>query len=283
MRILPILVGLALLLWMLLGAWWMSTNRADCLGEKTVTNTPIEENISTAEERLPDTSPLTTDDAFVISDGSFNASAPQGIRFGLSNNMPVMSTPTGTALENLATYLSGNADRQLTLVGKYRADEENTTNFLNLGLARAGAVKERLVTMGAAANRIDLSGLQIEDGEVRNDTLLNGIDFRFKALETLDSDEAITTLRSTILAEPAIIYFATASANVNLEETFRTKVQNLKTYLRAVGDATVTVSGHTDNVGNVASNTTLSERRAAQIKDYLTQQGFDRDRISDIS
>jgi outer membrane protein OmpA-like peptidoglycan-associated protein len=260
---------------MLLGAWWMSTNRADCLGGDKAF---IEETVIT--ESPPTTLPTVSDDAFIINDGSFRATAAQGIQFALSDDTPIIGAPANTALNELAIYLATNAERQLTLLGEYQSDEQNNTNFLNLGLARAGAVKIQLINMGAVADRIALRGMQVDDSEVRNDTLLNSIGFRFSAMETLDSDEDITNLRSTILAEPAIIYFATASANVNLDEAFQVKIQNLKTYLRAVDDATVTVSGHTDNVGNVASNTALSERRAAQIKEYLVGQGFAADRIS---
>lgn len=275
MRTLPILVGLGLLLWMLLGAWWMNNNRADCLGFDATSTTTIEENITPAVAPPP-----ASTDAFSITDEGFRASAPQGILFGLSNNTPIISNPTNEALQQLATYMNGKAERKVTLLGTYSSDEENTTNFLNLGLARAGAVKERLVGMGVASSRIELNGVQTDDVEVRNDTLFNGLDFRFANITTLGSDDDINKLKTEILIEPATIYFATNSANVNLEERFKVKVQNLKTYLRSVEGTTVTVSGHTDNVGNTASNIALSQRRAAQVKDYLVQQGFEESRIN---
>ena len=42
----------------------------------------------------------------------------------------------------------------------------------------------------------------------------------------------------------------------------------------------MSVGGHTDSVGTDAYNQTLSERRAASVKDYLVGQGVDGSRLS---
>ena len=41
----------------------------------------------------------------------------------------------------------------------------------------------------------------------------------------------------------------------------------------------LTINGHTDNVGKPASNQTLSEKRAAAVKDYLVKKGIGADRM----
>ena len=45
-------------------------------------------------------------------------------------------------------------------------------------------------------------------------------------------------------------------------------------------DLRVSVEGHTDSVGSVAYNQTLSERRAKTVRDYLVSQGIDASRIT---
>ena len=45
-------------------------------------------------------------------------------------------------------------------------------------------------------------------------------------------------------------------------------------------DLRVSVEGHTDSVGSVAYNQTLSERRATTVRDYLVSQGIDASRIT---
>lgn len=51
-------------------------------------------------------------------------------------------------------------------------------------------------------------------------------------------------------------------------------------YLHAHPDISVRLSGHTDDVGGVAYNYTLSARRAKRVGDYLVSKGIDRRRIS---
>jgi OOP family OmpA-OmpF porin len=48
----------------------------------------------------------------------------------------------------------------------------------------------------------------------------------------------------------------------------------------AVSDAHVTVVGHTDRIGSEAYNQSLSERRAATVRDYLIEAGLTASRIS---
>ena len=45
-------------------------------------------------------------------------------------------------------------------------------------------------------------------------------------------------------------------------------------------DVFVNIIGHTDDVGTVESNQTLSEDRATAVHDYLVSKGVDRSRIN---
>jgi len=58
--------------------------------------------------------------------------------------------------------------------------------------------------------------------------------------------------------------------------------RNLQPLVKALSDnpeQQVIVEGHTDNVGSESYNLTLSEQRAQSVKDYLTSEGIDGDRI----
>jgi len=68
--------------------------------------------------------------------------------------------------------------------------------------------------------------------------------------------------------------------DVNLTEAQRTDFSDLVFYLDNVSDSSLEVGGHTDDKGELAINTRLSRKRAEFIRDYLTANGLDANRLS---
>ncbi len=62
------------------------------------------------------------------------------------------------------------------------------------------------------------------------------------------------------------------------QQTLRDLASNFQRY----PDETVTVEGHTDNVGSAEYNQVLSERRAYSVRDYLRDQGVPGSRITAV-
>jgi len=73
------------------------------------------------------------------------------------------------------------------------------------------------------------------------------------------------------------ILFDTGSDRIKPEST--PTLQQIADMLTQHGDLRLTIEGHTDNVGNAASNKALSEQRAAAVKAYLVSKGIDAARI----
>jgi OOP family OmpA-OmpF porin len=73
------------------------------------------------------------------------------------------------------------------------------------------------------------------------------------------------------------ISFETGSAKLTAESA--EQLHNIATILRAYPRATVTVSGHTDNVGNEQANRNLSMARAKAVAHSLTSDGVESDRV----
>jgi outer membrane protein OmpA-like peptidoglycan-associated protein/tetratricopeptide (TPR) repeat protein len=74
------------------------------------------------------------------------------------------------------------------------------------------------------------------------------------------------------------ILFATNSYQVN--DTIKAVVNEFSDYLSQNPKLTVTIEGHTDNVGNPTDNLILSQNRARSIYDYLVERGIDKSRLS---
>jgi OmpA-OmpF porin, OOP family len=74
------------------------------------------------------------------------------------------------------------------------------------------------------------------------------------------------------------IFFDTGSDRIRPEST--PTLKEIGTMLKEHADLKLTIEGHTDNVGDAASNQTLSEKRAAAVKAYLVSSyGIDAGRL----
>ena len=79
-----------------------------------------------------------------------------------------------------------------------------------------------------------------------------------------------------------IAYFETGKDTPIFGELNEDSWENLKNVMARYPEITVTVTGHTDNVGKPASNQTLSQKRADNIKKMLVAKGIDESRIRAI-
>lgn len=73
------------------------------------------------------------------------------------------------------------------------------------------------------------------------------------------------------------ILFDTGSDRIKPEST--PTLEEIADMLTRHADLRLTIEGHTDNVGNAATNKALSEQRAAAVKTYLVSKGIDAARV----
>jgi outer membrane protein OmpA-like peptidoglycan-associated protein len=96
---------------------------------------------------------------------------------------------------------------------------------------------------------------------------------------------ADSTLRWTVIMEkynasPITAYFKVNSTVVELSDTERQKVRDLKDYIDNVSGAAVTVTGHSDITGGHELNMRLGQARAEALKIFLIKEGITGDRIA---
>ncbi|MGB3132142.1 MAG: OmpA family protein [Saprospiraceae bacterium] len=91
-------------------------------------------------------------------------------------------------------------------------------------------------------------------------------------------DKAGTSENRTLVLDN--IYFETGSANLNNDSEYALKV--ISNTFAKYPNLKVEISGHSDNVGNPASNLSLSQERANSVKTYLTANGAQSGNLTSI-
>ena len=161
----------------------------------------------------------------------------------------------------------------MTINGIYKKDENNTSAFPNLGLARANNVKGILSKLGVPGAQLLTSSSLLGTGFTMKDIMYNGVNFNF-GKATNDVADRVAKIKARLLGKPLTLYFASGKQEVNLTAQQRTDFSDLVFYLDNVAKSSLEVSGHTDNVGAANVNTRLSRKRAEFVRDYLVGNGL---------
>ena len=274
------LILLLLILWLVggcfLGAKYYCLGGGAVAAAKTaVTTTAATAGAVAATKVAPVAAAAKTLGAWNVRDGSaFNFTSNDYYNFKLSNTNHLTPRTKGLddATKKTVTYLKGNPDRSLMITGYYKGDEKNNSIFPNLGLARANDVSKHLVSLGVPASQINTTGKLISaDYWVKDGTVVKGVDWTFD--KKLASNNRIDDIKKRLVGKPITLYFGTNQSQINLKEQQRKDFADIVYYLGNVKGSKLDVSGHTDNVGNRASNISLSKKRATFVQDYLQKNG----------
>jgi outer membrane protein OmpA-like peptidoglycan-associated protein len=217
---------------------------------------------------------------FAFSDGNFSYEINDNYNFNVSSPTILMplASGIGTGISQLQNYFSGNPDKVINVIGFYTSDEENYTAYPDLGLARANAVKNHLVAQGIPSVHINVLS-ELKNEMVAKEGIYYGPIAYAIDMKSETADEDLSALFDKINADPLILYFNTAEASISLDADQRQKVADISRYIDKVADATVSITGHTDNTGLAATNMKLGLDRANFAKDYLMRNGITSEKI----
>lgn len=155
--------------------------------------------------------------------------------------------------------------KSLELVGHYSREEENTSEFENLGLARANVLKELLINRGVDSNKLSVySELQTLNFK---DSLATSTKVDIAAEMDMNSKDVQLVTHHGMTE----IYFPSNSKtevkSATLDEFLINLVQTSK-------DKKIRLVGHTDNIGGEDANRLLSLNRTKTVRDQLIKLGM---------
>lgn len=176
---------------------------------------------------------------------------------------------TSDGFDALRTQIlaEGKDGEAIEIIGHYFADEENTTEYENLGLARAATVGNLLEEKHPGLVMITKSKL-VDMIEGADSNTFEGISY------TWISNEESTKERVEVndVGEAKILFPFNSSDKLD-SETVDQYLDNLADQLKLENNKKVYIIGHTDSLGEPGTNRRLSERRAKKIRDILKSKG----------
>jgi len=273
-----------LILWMGGSTWWHVCKIKQLCGDDPASAITVA------------TSGVTAPSLAIVDADKLNLNVPGNFSYAKSGAVANTSA-VGNTLQLLADYLKANPGRLLNINGYYHADEQNSSTYPNLGIARAEDSKAQLVKLGVSADQLATNGVLVgkDDAGVMaynaaGDSLYGGLAFSFKDAATPATGSAPMAIPKTeeALAEsqkftsvfkPIDLYFKMGQSNYIQTEATKTFFAEAATYLKANKDKKLVLTGHTDDSGPEAVNLELSKSRAGTVKSRLKKSGIDSEQI----
>lgn len=201
------------------------------------------------------------------------------------------------SINQLKEYLQTKKNITLDIKGYAYPDEKNLSAFPTLGEARANAVKSGLIDRGISGSQMTVSGDKMQGSFSAQDSLIIGpiayslirsgkTDITNKAGENAKENnktEDLSGFAAELQRQPMVLHFETGSAYVNLTQNERQLISKLNQFIDQNNQATIEITGHTDNSGSSEENERLGKERAEFLKSYLVRNGFQANRINTIS
>lgn len=274
MRTTIISLFIGLLAWMTGSTWyWVCKVKGHC--EEVSVARGIGGEMAADDVATPPIPPFTIsfDEQALM---SFN----NNLRFGKSDAAGVVPGMVRGALDSLAAHLKAHPNRDVQITGLYTAGESNGTDFQNLGLARANFIRQQLMDLGIAGERL-IGSYELSSDPAffaLPDTLLGGIDLTL--LERASPENGTETARA-VAARPESqnLYFNYNSADLAMNSELRAYLTGVIQYLNQHPPAQLLLTGHTDDAGQPEMNLELGRKRAGTVKKFFQDFGLSADRI----
>ncbi len=183
---------------------------------------------------------------------------------------PRLNTNNTALLDTLAALMMQDTNRRLTITGLYRPGEKDIRPggfFENIGIARADRLRRLLMQRGLPERYMSLDQAAGVDSDLREPA-------RFELYRPAGIPEGYEKVQFVFTN----MTFSDANFAYNSDEfkpgdAFIAYADSVKTFLELQPEKTLTIVGHTDNVGSDKYNLKLGMRRAINARQYFTDLG----------
>lgn len=182
---------------------------------------------------------------------------------------------TNSGFEDLTnTILSEKtSDNLLEITGYYYDEERNTSSYANLGLARANALKA-LFDKDISEDRIRLKAIKAPITFDKDNPYVVASAFKWLPAPKPSTVEIFT--------DRTVVRFPFNSVQKELDPDIDQYLDKLAKRIMETKEK-VSLTGHTDNIGEEEVNVKLALRRAKMIRDILIKKGVNRRQINTYS
>lgn len=205
--------------------------------------------------------------------------------FEFAEATPIVSEQLHPVLKSVVSNLTENPELQLKITGIFGQNESNQTNFPNLGIARAEAVKLMLGTAGASLDKMQTSGMAVDNLFEMNGKLTGVIYFHYSSKmiekQTVAANEGDDEALSDDFGTEEVQAFNYNYGDYKVEKRHHEFLNNLRRELRDNPAKSVVLTGYsTPEEEAESSRINLAEMRAMAIRRYLVDSGTRRAQIT---
>ncbi len=176
--------------------------------------------------------------------------------FPFGQTRPVLMSESVASLKKTADYLNQNIDKKLVVSGLASA-KEISMNTLDVGKARAEAIKSLLIDLGALQTALEVESKQVEKLEFTNGNLINGVNFTI-----VDNPDA--------RFQPINFYFSTNQSEFVETVEIEAYLTNLKRFLAANSTITLDIVAYT----SIGEKKKIGDKRLSFLKSLLLNKDF---------
>ena len=275
------LIIIALLLWMCGSGYWYVHYIAD------LTEATEPTDVETQPE-LPETNSEKDSDivaAITVSGLEAELVIEDDISFAEGTVEATISEAVKAGLKEIYDHLDEYTTHGIKITGSYSEVEQNNSLLKNLGLARAQSIKNIFMEMGLDQSQISTEALKTDKIVVEDGVSSGVIGLKVYPIEELSEEDKLhlAHIEKQLRAENMLVYFESAKNELALDDELKLYFSELNLFMHHHAHHSITLVGHTDELGSEKYNDKLGLERAEFVKNALVGAGINEDQIKTIS